>query len=102
MQIGQLPEGLELARTTPEFTATSTPTALRRSHVVAAGVWGVLVVRAGAVTFRFDDGAEHRIGVGDRLVIPPATPHAVEPDPDAQFVVEFHRPPRRRVDRPGG
>ncbi|MCB0997228.1 MAG: DUF1971 domain-containing protein, partial [Acidimicrobiales bacterium] len=43
----QMPDGLELARTTPEFTAESVPPALLATHTVAAGVWGRIRVRAG-------------------------------------------------------
>lgn len=90
-----LPTGLDHVRTTPTFDVGSVPAGLRRSHEVAAGVWGRLVVSAGSVVFVDEpSGARRVIGPGAAQVIPPARPHHVEPDADARFAVEFHRPPR--------
>ena len=92
----QMPDGLELARTTPEFTAESVPPALLATHTVAAGVWGRIRVRAGTVRFVFEDAdgsGTHTLEAGDHLDIAPERPHHVEPDGEARFVVEFHRPP---------
>ncbi|MEZ5215007.1 MAG: DUF1971 domain-containing protein [Ilumatobacteraceae bacterium] len=50
----ELPGGLVLVRTTPEFTEATVP-ALLRAHRVAEGVWGRLVVIEGAVDFGFED-----------------------------------------------
>lgn len=97
-----LPDGLVLDRTTPEFTAATVPAGLRRAHRVAAGVWGRLVVRRGALRFVFDDDVEHPIEVaaGDTVVIPPDRAHHIEFGPDEHglgddtaFVVEFHTRP---------
>ena len=87
-----LPDGLELARTTPEFTAETMPDGLRRAHKVAVGVWGRLVVLEGTVTFVAEDSADRRtLGAGEWQVIEPDTAHHVEPGADARFQVEFHR-----------
>lgn len=91
-----LPTGIELVRTTREFTDDDTPAGLRSAHRVAAGVWGLLCVRAGSVTFVLEspDGgeAERRVvHAGDTQVIEPDVLHHVEPARGTRFVVEFHR-----------
>jgi tellurite resistance-related uncharacterized protein len=90
----ELPEGVELVRTTDELTAESMPAGLRRAHRVAAGVWGRLRVLEGSVRFTFetDPPASRTLPAGEAQVIPPERPHFVDPAPDARFVVEFHRP----------
>ncbi|MEO1064467.1 MAG: DUF1971 domain-containing protein [Actinomycetota bacterium] len=90
----ELPSGLRLVRTTPELDESSVPSGLLRSHRVADGVWGRLVVRSGALRFVFedDDGREVRVAAGDHVVIPPGRPHHLVVDGTVTFVVEFHRP----------
>ncbi len=104
----ELPEGLELVRTTDVFDNDSVPAGLLRAHRVAEGVWGRLVVHTGSVTFVFEDAPDDPITVeaGRSQVIPPGRRHHVElPDP-ATFAVEFHRAPEQvQVDltrRPEG
>ena len=90
----QLPEGLELVRTTPVFDETTVPAALLRAHRVATGVWGRLVVRTGSLTFVFEDGGGGRaVAAGQSVVIPPDRPHHLVMSGPVTFVVEFHRPP---------
>lgn len=87
-----LPEGLLLARTTPEFTATTVPAALLAAHQTAEKVWGHLVVRSGSVGFTFeDDGTSWQLTAGQTMAIPPQRPHRVTPDDDAVFGVEFYK-----------
>jgi tellurite resistance-related uncharacterized protein len=90
----ELPEGLQLARTTDVFTPETVPPGLLRAHRVADGVWGRLVVHSGTVTFVFEDQPHQPIvaGSGDRIVIPPGRFHHVELSDTASFAVEFHRP----------
>ena len=90
-----MPDGLVLVRTTDVFDQDSVPAGLLRAHRVADGVWARLVVHTGAVTFVFDDEADHPIAVssGESVVIPPARQHHVELDGPATFAVEFHRLP---------
>ena len=91
-----LPNGLELVRTTDEFDATSTPKGLLRAHRVAIGVWGLLRVSQGTVTFVFEETASTPaesilVRAGEDVVIPPQVVHHVEPDSEAVFCVEFHQ-----------
>jgi tellurite resistance-related uncharacterized protein len=87
-----LPDGVEHVRTTPEFTASTVPAGLRRAHQLAPGVWGVLDVLDGEVTFVDEAGGDrHRLAAGTSRVIPPEAPHHVEPGPEARFVIELFR-----------
>jgi tellurite resistance-related uncharacterized protein len=96
-----LPAGVELVRTTSEFTETTVPAGLLRAHRVAAGVWGRLAVSGGTVAFAFDDAdredADHEhadqerlVAAGEHQVIPPERPHHVRVVGPVRFVVEFH------------
>ena len=94
MERGSLPPGLMLHRTTDVFTDTTVPAGLLRAHRVAPGVWGRLVVRAGRLRFVWEvaeSGDPLDLVDGDSVVIPPDTPHRVEPHAGCRFVVEFHR-----------
>lgn len=87
-----LPDGLELRRTTPTFTADTVPAGLLKDHKIAPGVWGRLRVLEGSVTFVSDHTGESRdLGAGDTQVIEPDTLHHVVVRDDAVFHVEFHR-----------
>lgn len=89
-----LPDGLGLARTTPEFTAQTVPPKLLAAHRTAEGVWGHLVVRSGSVDFVFEDDPDHvhHVEPGSPMPIPPGRAHRLTPSDDAVFAVEFHRP----------
>ena len=89
----QLPDGLELQRTTPTFDETSTPRGLRAAHAVADGVWGRLIVESGSLGFVFEDTLDEvrTVTAGQRQVIPPARRHHVVIDGPVRFAVEFHR-----------
>ena len=91
----ELPDGVELVRSTAEFDETSTPPGLLASHRIAAGVWGRLVVMSGALAFEFDDGCDARkiIIAGDHQIIPPQREHCVELLGAVVFRVEFYRRP---------
>ena len=89
-----LPAGAVHVRSTPEFDATSTPPGLRRAHQIAEGVWGVLRVLAGTVTFVLEEsGTAIAVAAGDHHVIEPESRHHVVVADDARFVVDFHRVP---------
>ncbi len=91
----ELPDGLELARTTDVFDERTHPGGLLRAHRVADGVWGRLVVHTGTLTFVFEDRADQplRVSAGETVIIPPARLHHVEFDGPVTFAIEFHRPP---------
>ena len=91
----ELPDGLELVRTTDVFDEHHHPGGLLRAHRVADGVWGRLVVHSGHIGFVFEDRADRplSVGAGDHVVIPPARLHHVEFDGPVTFAIEFHREP---------
>jgi tellurite methyltransferase len=92
----ELPDGLEVVRTTPVWDGTSMPAGLRRSHRVAAGTWGVLRVEAGRLRFRADTSPpiDVVLEAGDAQAIPPAVDHDVTPDGPVRFSLTFLAPPR--------
>lgn len=88
----RLPSDAVFVRSTPEFDATSTPPGLRRAHRIAEGVWGLLRVLEGRVTFVLEDSGEATdIEAGRDQVIAPEVLHHVVVGDDARFLVEFHR-----------
>lgn len=91
----ELPEGLEYVRTTPTFDNASVPAGLLRAHRVAPGVWGRLLVHAGALVFVFEDepDAPVTVAAGATIAIPPDRLHHVELPGPARFAIEFHRIP---------
>lgn len=103
MRHGELPDGLVLRRTTPDFDETTVPAGLTREHRIAPNVWGLLRVLAGEVVFveeDRDDGGRTTLRAGDEMVIVPDTPHHVEPGTGALFHVEFHAPVERTRQEP--
>lgn len=92
----ELPDGLELARTTDVLDEQHHPGGLLRAHQVADGVWGRLVVRTGSLRFVFEDAGDEpsTVAAGGSVVIPPAVKHHVEFTGPVSFVIEFHRTPK--------
>ena len=93
MPHGELPGGLELQRVTDVFDVDSVPAGLLRAHRLAAGVWGLVSVTQGELTFVWEDRRDDPVTLhpGDSLVIEPTTRHHVEPGPDVRLPVAFHR-----------
>jgi tellurite resistance-related uncharacterized protein len=89
-----LPSGLSEARRTPTFTLESVPAALLASH--RSTVWAELHVHLGSVRFIELEGERRRdlrVEAGESAVIIPGVEHRVEPSADAEFFVQFYRPP---------
>ena len=103
----ELPDGLELERSTREFDEKSVPAGLLSAHRVASGLWGRLVVTSGEVGFVFESDSDGGLGMGDdpdrrrmvgageSVVIPPGRPHHLELTGPVTFHIEFHRPAER-------
>lgn len=87
----ELPDGLDVVRTTKVWDESSMPAALRRAHRVAAGVWGRLHVQEGRIRFRARTSPPLDVIVeaGGSQPIPPETDHDVEPEGHVRFFVEF-------------
>lgn len=89
----QIPDGFELARTTPTFDNDTVPAGLLAAHRVADGVWGRLIVHTGRVGFAFEDHPKLIVvlDAGNSVAIPPGRLHHVELDQPATLAVEFYR-----------
>ena len=90
----ELPEGLEVVRTTPVWHERSMPAGLRRAHRVARGVWGRLHVQEGRLRFRAatQPPLDVEVGPGQSQPIPPETDHDIEPQGTERFFVQFLGP----------
>jgi tellurite methyltransferase len=87
----ELPAGLALVKTTPEWDERSMPAGLRRAHRVPKGRWGRLVIREGSLRFgaRTDPPIDVIVAAGQSQAIPPDVEHAVETTEPVRFVLEF-------------
>ena len=85
-----LPPSVRPERRTPTWTAESVPPALLGEHHTT--VWAELVVEAGTVEFREEDGWTATASAGERLVIVPECRHRIAPSADARFHVQFYAP----------
>jgi len=87
----ELPDGLRLIRSSPEWDERTVPAGLLRSHRVAGGVWGRVVVRDGQL--RFTTSTEPRlnviVGPGEPQAIPPDVGHSMSPLGPVRFSVDF-------------
>jgi tellurite resistance-related uncharacterized protein len=85
------PDGLEFVRSSPEWDEHTVPKGLLRSHRIATGVWGRIVVRHGSLRFVARTDPELRTVV-DRDApqsIPPDVQHEVEPLGSVRFSIDF-------------
>ena len=91
----RLPDGLEPTRRTPEFSETSVPAGLLRSHSTKPGVWGRIVVAEGRLHYRIlgPPLETHLLSPGVPGIVEPEVLHEVEPEGPVRFHVEFLREP---------
>lgn len=91
----ELPEDLELIRSTPIWDETTMPAALRTSHRVAERKWGLLVVDGGQIDFVAPDldlaeqSSTVAVRPGRPQPIPPGVVHWVKPSGPVHFHIEF-------------
>lgn len=87
----ELPEGLRLARRSPEWVEATLPAALKRAHRVAGGHWGRLLVLEGRVLFRAATSPpiERCLAAGASQPIPPTVSHDVTAEGPCRLMVEF-------------
>ena len=90
----ELPEGLQVVRSTATWDETSMPAGLRRAHRIGAGQWGRIKVEDGRLRFRAatEPPLEVLVESGATQAIPPETDHDVEPQGAVRFLVEFLGP----------
>jgi tellurite resistance-related uncharacterized protein len=80
-------------RTTKVFDAVTLPRAITEEHRTKAGVWGIVRVLEGALTYRvLSPPSETRISPTRPGRVLPEQPHRLEPDPGASFrlQIEFY------------
>ena len=88
----KLPEAAKPYRRTPTFTETTVPAGLLKDHKTAAGVWGVINVLSGVLSFRRpDDPDAVLLTPGRPGIVEPEALHAVRPVGGVSFYVEFWR-----------
>ncbi|MGE0386233.1 MAG: DUF3565 domain-containing protein [Gammaproteobacteria bacterium] len=97
----EFPDGFECYKRTPEFDQDTTPAGLRANHTTKAGVWGRIVVVAGALRYVVEPpvGCEFILDPAHPGTVSPGIAHRVEPLGAVRFLVEFHR--RRPEPEPG-
>ncbi len=88
---GELPDGLEPYRRTPEFTERTVPAGLLKHHATKRGVWGRLVVLEGALEYVVEEPVQQArlLAGGEHAIIVPEALHAVRPRGAVRFYVEF-------------
>jgi tellurite resistance-related uncharacterized protein len=78
---------------TPEFTESTVPAGLLRSHNTKVGVWGKIVVLQGTLLYRIlEPEVEEIVLSADPYgVVEPTVRYEVAPSLGVRFYVEFHR-----------
>jgi tellurite resistance-related uncharacterized protein len=89
----EVPEGFEPYKRTIDFTERNTPPGLLAHHSTKPGVWGVIHVVAGQLTYIVGPPLEREVRVDPShpAVIVPEVAHCVRPGDTVRFFVEFHR-----------
>ena len=80
-------------RTTAVFDETSLPAAIAREHRTKAGVWGIVRVLAGAVTYRvLEPPSVHQLSPDSPGRVLPDQPHRLEIESGQKFrlQIEFY------------
>jgi tellurite resistance-related uncharacterized protein len=87
-----LPAGLEIYACTPDFTHHTLPADLSEDHALAEGVWGVLRVLEGTLTYI---AANHpwptTVAAGNIVIIEPQLVHRLQLAGPTRFFIELHR-----------
>jgi tellurite methyltransferase len=87
----ELPNDLRLVRTSPEWNEQTVPAGLKRTHQIAAGTWGRIVVHNGQLGFAAGTSPELNVVVerGSSQAIPPEVDHHVLVLGPVSFSVDF-------------
>ena len=91
--MSKLPDNVTAYKRTPTFDESTLPGALRNDHATKAGVWGLIHVESGRLSYQISDtGAAIELAAGDMTgVIEPQVRHRVTPVGHVRFYVEFYR-----------
>jgi tellurite resistance-related uncharacterized protein len=87
----EIPDGLRLVRSSPEWDERTVPAGLLRSHRLAEGTWGRIRLADGRLRFsaRTQPRYERVLGRGDDQGVPPGLDHWVEPLGSVRFAIDF-------------
>lgn len=93
----ELPEGFAPYKRTSDFTPDTTPPGLLANHSTRPGVWGVIHVLSGHLTYVLGPPLDRELLVDPAhpAAIPPEIIHHVRPGDAVRFFVELHRRPGR-------
>ncbi len=95
----EFPDGFEPYRRTPTFDQDTVPAGLLRDHATRAGVWGRIVVEAGALRYHVDPlGTVMDLGPDTPGTVVPQVPHRVEPLGPVRFHLRFYAGPGQHSD----
>ena len=88
-----LPTNVFPYKRTPDFTESTVPAGLLRSHDTKEGVWGKIVVLEGTLLYRILEPEVEEILLSSNRcgVVEPTVRHEVVPFSGVRFYVEFHR-----------
>ena len=90
----ELPDGCVAYARTPEFSEHSIPKALRARHVTATGIWGRIVVTAGALRYRCAElETDVTLTPEQPGIVAPEASHQVDSAGPVRFFVELLRVP---------
>ena len=87
----ELPEGMQIVRSSPVWDESTMPSGLRGSHRVALGTWARLTVHKGRLRFtaRTAPPVDVVLETHSTRAIPPEVEHAIEPVGAACFSIEW-------------
>jgi tellurite resistance-related uncharacterized protein len=90
-----MPEGFVSYKRTGEFDELRVPAGLLANHSTKRGVWGVLRVLAGGLSYIVEPPLAREVFVDAEhpAVIVPEVIHRVRPEGAVRFFVEFFRKP---------
>ena len=87
-----LPAGVQPYRRTPSFNEETVPAGLRAEHATKVGVWGVIRLESGRLSFQSAGDEDPTIlEAPSEQVIAPEVPHWVGIIGPVNFHVEFYR-----------
>lgn len=90
--MAELPDHVRAFRKTDVFSETSVPAGLLRDHATKEGVWGLIEVISGELSYAVPErGLDVILRPGAPGVIEPAVKHRVKPLGEVEFTVEFWR-----------
>ena len=92
MTDNRLPPGLVATSGSLIFTEDTIPEALRESHALAPGRWGILHIFEGKVGFvNLESGEETDVSAPEHIIIPPEVPHKLKLEGALRCHIDFFR-----------